>query len=323
MIVKKSLVLKSVSGGEEKGVLSIQAQSDEIEGKLHLYGFGSEPRGILSLGITTTEGVIKAGLTKQANMQYTFSTNAKNLPDTFSCAVINFLGGEFAPILFGSCGETSLQDKLSQVTAALKDAQSTKEVEDVLDDYNLDYDEDLKQEIENDIDRAMKNDCKNDCASCIYKKYFYQSEYGIDAQGSAAQPAQAQAAQAKEEDTQKTVLPQSQEGWFFNEIKTQVETLFSENKPEEFLQEAIPDSKWVKVDLDQGGDYYVFGLIYEDEQLRYVCYGVPSLYSPQPPKHLSGYPVWFPIDKDKKEGFGYWLTYQDAGTGESIKAIIE
>ena len=85
----------------------------------------------------------------------------------------------------------------------------------------------------------------------------------------------------------------------------------------------IPNSKWVRVEFDGEGDYYILGLIYEGENIKYVCYGVPGIYQKTPPKQLSGYPVWFPLDNEKRESFGYWLTYQDAESGESIKAIVE
>ena len=77
------------------------------------------------------------------------------------------------------------------------------------------------------------------------------------------------------------------------------------------------------MEYEESGDYYVLGLIYEEDELKYVCYGVTGIYQKNPPRELSGYPVWFPLDKEKREGFGYWLTYQDAESGKSVKAIVE
>ena len=70
-------------------------------------------------------------------------------------------------------------------------------------------------------------------------------------------------------------------------------------------------------------NYYVFGLIKKDEQVRYICYGVPGIYQKTPPRELAGFPSWLPLDSQNFEGFGYWLTYQDADSGESVRAIVE
>ena len=107
------------------------------------------------------------------------------------------------------------------------------------------------------------------------------------------------------------------------EIKERVDDLFKNNSREEYLEEIIPNSKWVKVDFQEGGDYYILGLIYEDDEIEFVVYGVPGVYQKNPPKEIAGYPTWFPLDKTKPESFGYWLSYQDAKTGDSIKAMVE
>ena len=86
----------------------------------------------------------------------------------------------------------------------------------------------------------------------------------------------------------------------------------------------IPNSKWVKVEYEDEGDFYVFGLIYDkDKNVKYVCYGVPAVYEEEPPQELSGEPIWTPIDKQNEKGFGYWLTYQDAETGEPVKIVVD
>lgn len=311
MFSKKSLVLSSVDKSERKGVLSLAYDGKQIDGQLRLYGFAAEPRGIISLGISSDNDVVKAGLTKKSSMLYTFSAQSENLNEQFSCAVVNFVEGEKVPLLFGACDSINLQTQLQQVMTALNSAQSVQDVEDVLDEYGVDYQEDEKQQIEQEIDKEMNSKC-SDCANCVYKKYFFQT----------ADIQTATEMQPQKTDTSQEEKPHKQ-FVFYDEIKNQVESLFNENSPEEFLQSVIPDSKWVKVELDSGGDYYVFGLIYEEDELKYVCYGVPSVYTSTPPTQLSGFPVWFPVDRDNNEGFGYWLTYQDASTGESIKVTID
>lgn len=302
MLEKKSMVLTSASGGQEKGVLSMECDKNMLTGRVRLYNFGAEPKGIISLGIFDQNKVVKAGLTKVSSMLFSFQTESASMPQNFSCAVVNFVGGKASPILYGvSDGSGEREEVFDAVISALQGVRSAEETEKVLDDYQVDYDDEEKEVIAKALDKEF-DDCSK-CDGCKYKKY-YLSHFS-----------------ALSEESEKEQLPEEQT--FFDEIRAQVESIFEKNPPEEYLQNLIPDSKWAKVKFEESGDYYVFGLIYEDEQLKYVCYGVPGVYQEIPPRELSGYPVWFPIDEDKKDGFGYWLTYQDAKSGESVRAIVE
>lgn len=326
MVAKKSIVLSGLHDDGKKAVLSLEFEDGTLSGKVRLYNFSSEPMGILSLGLTSQNGIVKAGLTREGNMVFSFGAQLSSMPEDFSCAIINFVGGEPSPILYGSCqAKRDLEETLSQVVQSLKNTNSMQEVEDVLDKNGVNFDDELQAQVQEDIDKCFteteeKCECK-DCQNCMYKKFFYE-HMGSDLpniQVEGRKKVLADEIGQEEGKKEEKTLNLS----FYNDIKKQVEVLFSQNKPEEYLENIIPSSKWVKVDFDDGGDYYVFGLIYEDEVLKYVCYGVPGIYSPNPPKQLSGYPFWFPLDNDKREGFGYWLSYQDADTGESIKAIVE
>lgn len=303
MLEKKSMVLTSASGGQEKAVLSMECDKNMLTGRVRLYNFGAEPKGIISLGIFDQNKVVKAGLTKVSSMLFSFQTESASMPQNFSCAVVNFVGGKASPILYGvSDGSGEREEVFDTVISALQGVRSAEETEKVLDDYQVDYDDEEKEVIAKALDKEF-DDCSK-CDGCKYKKY-YLSHFSA----------------LSEEEEKREQLPEEQT--FFDEIRAQVESIFEKNPPEEYLQNLIPDSKWAKVKFEESGDYYVFGLIYEDEQLKYVCYGVPGVYQEVPPRELSGYPVWFPLDEDKKDGFGYWLTYQDAKSGESVRAIVE
>ena len=287
--------------GNEKAVLSLESESTNLSGRIRLYNFKDEPKGIITLGLFSDGKVIKAGLTKISSMLYSFKTQQAALPNVFSCAVINFNGGEPEPILYGNSeGAGSADEVFGAVISTLQNEPSVNAVTEALNKNGIDYDDELKDEINNVIEEEFE---KHDCARCKYREYFYSHQ---------TQTLSNQEEQAQEE--QKT---------FFEEIRSQVDNLFEKNPTEEYLQELIPNSKWVKVEFENGGDYYVFGLLYDGDALKYICYGVPGVYQKTPPKQLSGYPVWFPLDKEKNEGFGYWLSYQDAESGESIKAVVE
>lgn len=103
-------------------------------------------------------------------------------------------------------------------------------------------------------------------------------------------------------------------GDFFELISEQIDELFDKYPEEEKLSQIIPSSKWVKVDWENNGKYYVIGLIYEYDVLKYVCYGVPVANESDMPAEFENVGQWVPIDN-----WGYYIMYQDAVTGDTIK----
>ena len=104
------------------------------------------------------------------------------------------------------------------------------------------------------------------------------------------------------------------ENSFLGLIGNQIDQLFATFPEDTQLSNIIPDSKWVKVDYENNGKEYVFGLIYENDEIKYICYGVPGNIDELPPDELMPYSQWLSIDDNN----GYWLMYQDALTGDNI-----
>ena len=312
MFYRKSIVLNATNNSSQKAVLSLEANDDMVNGKLRLYNFGVEPKGIISLGINCNGKVIKAGLTRTSSMVYTFLCQMDELPDRFSCAVVNVSNGEAIPILFGSSFNSDQQEQIfDEVLSSLSEAKTMTQVEKVLDDYQIDFADEEKKQIDEQIEKCMAEG-KTDsdiCQNCKYREYFYQN---IDSLSTNTSLKHENREKSEEIETKKS---------FYLDIKAQVDDIFDSNPSETYLESLLPNSKWVKVDL-QNGDYYVLGLIYDGEEIKYICYGVPGVYQKNPPRELSGYPIWFPLDQQQEEGFGYWLSYQDAQSGESVKAVI-
>ncbi len=317
MLQKKNIVLNGIDEINKRGLLSFSYDGEMVKGQLRLYNFGIEPKGIISLGMVVDGKVIKAGLTRKDNMLFTFLTSLSNLPQTFSCAVVNFSNGQPKPILFGTSNGNLDKDMIfDQVVQSLNETKNITDVENVLDKYGVDYEENEKKEIEEEIDKFLNSEneksttesidlnseCDKNCESCEYKKYYMKNNFKIV-------------------ENSENSLKKETEYTFYDEIKQQIDNLFENNPSEDYLETLIPNSKWVKVDL-KNGDYYVLGLIYENNNLKYICYGVPGVYQKNPPRELSGYPIWFPLETEKPEGFGYWLSYQDADNGESVKAVV-
>lgn len=318
MFSKKSIVLSDVeSSSNRKAVLTIEEVSGGLKGSLRLYNFNNELAGISSLGFYIDKKVIKAGLTFKSHMLYEFFIDLNSIPQKFSCAVINFQNAQASPILYGSSNGSD-DEIYASIINEISQENSFKNTKNVLDKYDVDFQEDEKAEIEKEIDKAMCQDCGN----CVYKKYFYEHNPNVKAEN--LKEEKSETVEDNIYEMPKHEEPVNENLDFFLRLKPQIDKLFSTNPIEDNLQKLIPSSKFIKVEYEDDGDFYVFGLLYDnDENIKYVCYGVPAVFEENPPDELSGYPIWLPLDKDNAKGFGYWLTYQDASTGEPVKAIID
>lgn len=102
-------------------------------------------------------------------------------------------------------------------------------------------------------------------------------------------------------------------GDFYGRMRGDIEKIFATYPKEEKLESAMEGSRWAKVPYGSG-KFYVFGVLSVEGSPRYVCYGVPSADGANPPASLAGCASFMPVD-----GGGYWIMYQDAGTGVSVK----
>ena len=111
-------------------------------------------------------------------------------------------------------------------------------------------------------------------------------------------------------------VPELGRATFYESVADQIDRLFDKCERFEVLEKLLPDSRWVRVDYDASGRYYLVGLI--GNPVRYMCYGVPGEYSPEPPPELAGYCQWLALDANDPAGKGFWIMYQDGVTGKSI-----
>ncbi len=320
MFSKKNIVLSGVNNSSQKAVLTLECDGKMAKGRLRLYNFGVEPKGIISLGLYYGGNVLKAGLIRSSQMLYTFACQSDNITDDFSCAVINFVNGEPSPILYGKGdGYSDKEEIFNQVIEDLKESKNVEEVESTLDKFGVDFDDELKSEIETEIDKCMASEERNecgDCENCVYKKFYLENSQTQKLELSSKEHQNLVDSLEDNEEEQETEIN------FYEQLKPQIDKLFASNPSEEYLEKLLPNSKFVKVSIDDNGNFYVLGLIYDEDKLLYICYGVPGVYQKNAPRELSGYPVWFPLDEEKSQGFGYWLSYQDADSGESVKAVM-
>lgn len=113
------------------------------------------------------------------------------------------------------------------------------------------------------------------------------------------------------------VGPLSHGGIFYERMKDEIDKILSKYPAEEALEKLIEESKWVRISYGEGG-FYVFGVLYSGGKPKYICYGVPTKQSETPPQSMEGLASFLPASPEDAQN-GYWVMYQDAETGASIK----
>lgn len=108
---------------------------------------------------------------------------------------------------------------------------------------------------------------------------------------------------------------------FYREIKSELDELFARYPRDESLTHAFSSSEWVRVKGSEEEPEELVGIVYEDGKAKYICYAVPAEKN-TPPKELDGAGFFIPLSPFT-QGKGFFVLYQSAATGESIKPIEE
>ena len=262
------------------------------------------------MGILSEGNVVKTGLKLTQKDLYSFETEYLNDLSKFTCALINISNGTAKPLLLGASNGSkpkTMDYKLAENLYLLDEENLTyNKALEVLNDAEIDFEKEEKEIIEDSITACLGGNEK--CANCKYREAFFSG-----------------CATASVENNKIRLIEKVEkfeEMNFYKEIKEQLDIFFDRYPEETFLNEVIPNSKWIKVDYDDSGEYYVIGLIYEGQAIKFISYGVPGQFDIAPPSELSGSAQWLPLDPNKAEDLGYWLTYQDAKNGESVEVSV-
>jgi hypothetical protein len=102
---------------------------------------------------------------------------------------------------------------------------------------------------------------------------------------------------------------------FYNGIKAQLLNVFKVYEREDFLADAIPYSEWARI---TGETNYVIGILKDEAgECKYICYAIDGRGNVKPEGKFRDISEWYPKGAD---GGGYWIVYQDAGTGEVLRS---
>lgn len=302
ILLKKNVILIPADyNGEssQKGVLSLEYKKDKILANIRCYNL-KQTDEIFSVGIQVGETTFKTQVTTKQLANLKLQIDAKsNTSSKVSCVIVKVDKKTYSTLLWGSTEITKTMAESFFVEQLL---EKTKII--------------IQQENENISQKQEQHETFTKAQSLAQQQEQIFEQEALESYiDKVITETSENDAKQNVNDTNSQQENDSQDT-FFETVKQQVDNLLLANQPDEILQKIIPDSKFCRV--QNGDEFYVFGVIYEQGAPKCICYGVPREYSTVPPVEVDGFCQWLPMDEHNYHGKGYWMTYQDAISGENI-----
>ena len=297
---KKTIFLKNTNA-TGMALLTIEKTNGGIFGTLKSYDLPSCEDMILGISING-KGVIKQSIFFGNDNIYTFKlSNNFDIDANIGCVLVQNLPKTVKPLVWGSNnGKSRFKEDIIDILNEEK-KPSNEIVDKAKDDikinveklHNIEPQDFVK---EKDDDEQLKTRAEENT-------HLYEDT---------------------PEDIEKLIDEEMDEGNFYELIKEQIDDLFARFPRNETLESIVDNSKWVTINYDDVQNDYVVGLLYDEEgKLEFVAYGVPGNIDNQPPSQIIEYSQWLPLDPKKPNEEGYWVMFQDAMTGDSVRLRVQ
>ena len=292
----KTIILSPLENENGRAILTLYLEDDLLKCKLRLY---SMPKltPACKLGVYHQNEVYTSNLIEK-NGQYESSLVGDfNMLTDFYCAIINtqnnnqvlLAGGTYAGFYFNDSSVFNNEQPTAQEQNEPQEDQTTPTCE----------------------------TC-NKCANCKYKEYFYSNSNTLNLE--APQPeiktTQTEIPQpAKENEILEPNAPEvaktpSAQPTIKSSLIPQFKYVFETYPQDETLNNLVENSKFVKI--NENANQYSIGAVYENDQIKYICYAVKGDYNTPPPAELGEHHQWLPLDTEDPLSEGYFLVFQDA-----------
>ena len=337
MQLAKTLILNNAVDSSFKAIVSLKSSG---KSEIKFFNKGSLPKN-LALGIKQDKKVIKIPLKVEGNSG-NFDMKEIDLANKILCAVVD-VSNPFCPEIILSGSQNSTQTN-SHIESAFVQTKPK--------DTSILYEEPSQDSIEDLIDKNLKEDNESTyfdaCAGCKYREAFYNeggsvcykknlieknkqketnsqvstTSQNIDTCDTTNADAKQSTIEPLKENkiAQSEIEPIEENKTFYEQVKPQIDALFNKYEPCDDLCKVIPYSKWVKIVYDKEGNFYVLGLIFDEQgSVLYICYGMPAKDSKTPPDELEEYAGFVPKDIAYPDSDGYFVVCQDGVTGRTLK----
>lgn len=286
----------SADGGELSGLVKAERYGGSLKVEVTLINFAplTEGRYVTAVSDGAHVQIIEDGLFEGASDVETAEGFA---------ALTCFVNGAVSPVASAICG--AFRAAALDIREYIERAENVKK--DGTEQVTVYEDEALAQENYYEYDKADK-----DRGTVCENPREEENGRGVSENEAAA------CADKIGEDVEEIPLAR---GAFYEKMQDEIDSLLAGYPAEAELEKTVENSRWVRISYG-GGKFYVFGVIYKGAVPQYLCYGVPTKNTRRPPESLAGMASFIPASADNGER-GYWVMYQDASTGASLKIEAE
>ena len=299
----KTIILSGENQNKSgRGILTIYSEDDLLKCRLRLYNV-EKLNKYCKLGIYHNKQVYSANLIEK-NGTYTSSFVGEfNIDTDFYTAIVNTqLSNEV--ILAGG----TYAGHFVNNNAVFEDIENTPTKTDLISPI---------------VDKQEIIDCNNECdkcVNCIYKEYFYnnQNKNANENQNLTENIASTENTinevekleTANVENNQNNEVTNNENKEIMQSLKPQFDYIFANYPENKELNSLINNSRFVE--MSQNNNPYSIGAIYENENIKYLCYAVKTNYNTPAPEEIGKNYQWLPLDKLDPLSDGYYLVFQDA-----------
>jgi len=300
--MKSKTIIISAEDKEGRGILTIYEEEDLLKCKLRLYNVEKLNR-YCKLGIYHQKEVFSANLLEKEGIYISSMVGDFDMDKDFYAAIVDtsqnnkvmLSGGTYAGYFFNDNKDFEKEnifeniEKEKPYTSIYPKEYEEQETIEILD----------KSEENNKSENNKCEDCEK-CKKCKYKEYFYsQNQENEKVENLSNQTIE----KPKEKEIEQTKT-------LIESIVPQFDYVFNNYEEDKTLTSLIPNSKFVKINENQ--ESYSIGAIYENEEMKYICYAIMKNYNISPPEELGEHYQWLPIDKEDPLSEGYYVVFQDA-----------
>lgn len=334
---KKTIFLSNKSNNSQKCMCILTLEKKNNGHFCTLKTYNIDLNKDLVLGIKSEDKIIKQNIILN-NGSYNFLINQNfDLNNNISCVLLEVKDKDMVPVAWGSEKSenykiqiiNNLKNSISKLSKLeKKDTKSSNLINenllinDMKNENNL-YDTSLNNDKENYLNNSIEELQDN------YTQISLQEEE-IHNQDDVAQVANISSLfESSDEEINEDIdnamnteneplNKNNKEHKFYSMIAEQLEELFDKYPREDNLEKLVENSRWVKINFEDNDKYYVVGIIYMNNDIKYICYGVPGEFNTEPPRELKEYSQWLPTNTSNPYTNGYWVMYQDADSGENV-----
>ena len=310
MQATKTIILGS-KNKKEQAILNLRYSA---ESEIKFFNFNNKNKNF-ALGIKQGGEVKKIPLTIKNNLcKFSLPKNL-DLQKNILCAVVDVSNAFCPEIVLSGSNNTTIENSTIEEYFVTKKPKDTSVL----------YTQDSLEEINNLIEKNLQDDLNctyyDNCSNCKYREAFYNVESANNNNSTNVQNESIKKTDSLNiEEISKEDALNKEENFYF-QIKQQIDALFNKYPEYTILTKIVSNSKWVKINYDDGEEFYVLGLIYDKDSkfVEFISYGVPSQDDKNPPEDIKDFAQWLPIENLENNLIGFWLVYQNASNGEAVK----